>query len=88
MCQPQLRALSEQVRTLETPSRVSGQKQALLDATKELGTANTHYLYYLTDGIDSYDAATAEPLQRRVGTAWASYRAAETQLVAAMADRP
>lgn len=87
-CLPKLRALSQEVRTLETPALVSSQRQALLDATKELGTANTHYLYYLTDGIDSYDATTAKPLQKRVGTAWASYRAAESELVAAMADRP
>lgn len=87
-CLPKLRALSEEVRTLETPTVVSSQRQALVDATKELGTANTHYLYYLTDGIDSYDAATAKPFQKRVGTAWASYRAAESELVAAMADRP
>jgi hypothetical protein len=87
-CLPQMHALTQGVSRLHTPAAVKDQQLGLVMATEELASANTRYLYYLNDGIEAYDASTAEPLQWRIGAAWAGYRSAEAKLVQAMNDRP
>lgn len=87
-CLPQLRALNEGVKTLSTPPQVKGQRAGLVAAAGELAAANTHYLYYLTDGIAPYDATKATPFQSRLAAAWAGYRGAEGDLLRAIDGRP
>lgn len=87
-CLPQLRALTVGVDTLSTPAQVKTERAGLVAATSELAAANTHYLYYLSDGMTPYDSIKAMPFQSRLGAAWAGYRNAEGQLVRAIEGRP
>ena len=86
-CLPQMQALVASVQALQIPRAVKPQHAGLVAAAGTLASANTQLLRYLTDSSKPYDYVAAMLLLEKLGTGWAGYRAAQTDLEQALQER-